>query len=269
MNILKGISIVGATLLAASSTSFADGQSTECTANTICYCVQNDLKSVIASRVSEIRARIAEQRGFGKAIGYLSIPISTIAGSYFNVNVKVAARTKERVEERFGVRSVWLLNTAAREFSLPGSARGPDYMLMWTRVLEGEKGFGPDFDFVYFTGPSDFSGFFAFDGRGDMEKLDRYYDGLSRTDARLASAVSKTDFRNYYALRASVSYSVGSHDEWNVIRKINDRRRTPDGVDAGYGIANEIAVLFDGNGVAPGLLNMATGEGNELACPTK
>ena len=261
--------VAAAALLTASTPSLADGLTTQCTANSICYCVQNDLKSTIDMRVDEIRKRIKEQRDQGKAIGYLSTPISTVAGSYFNVNVKIAAHIKERVEERFGVRSVWLLNTAAREFGLPGSAKGADYMLMWTRVLEGEKGFGSEFDFVYFVGPSDFKEFFSLDGHADMEKLEHYYDGLIKTDTGLAGAVAKTDFRNYYALRASVSYSLGSHDEWNIIRKINDHRRAKDGLDAGFGVASEIAVWFDGNGVAPGLLNAFTGEGNEAVCPTK
>jgi hypothetical protein len=247
--------------------SLADGVSTECTANAICYCVQNDLKSVIAGRVDEIRARIAEQRRQGKAIGYLSTPISTVAGSYLGVNAKVATSLKERVEERFGVRAAWVLNTAAREFVLPGSAKGGDYMLMWTRVLEGDQGFGPDFDFVYFVGPTDFGRFFGFDGHADMEKLERYYDGLSKTDAALPSAVTREEFRNYYGLRASVSYSAGSHDEWNIIRKINDRRRSKEGVAAKFGLPKQIAVLFDGTGVAPGLFNAATAEGNEGACP--
>ncbi|MGY4447933.1 hypothetical protein ACVWZR_002593 [Bradyrhizobium sp. i1.3.1] len=135
--------------------------STECTPNGLCYCVQNDLKSVIATRVEEIRTRISAQRQQGKAIGYLSIPISTIQGSYLPVNVKIAARTKERVEERFGPRSLWLLNTAAKEFSLPEAAKGEDYMLMWTRVLEGPDGFGRDFDLIYFAGPSDFANYIS------------------------------------------------------------------------------------------------------------
>jgi NAD(P)-dependent dehydrogenase (short-subunit alcohol dehydrogenase family) len=51
----------------------------------------NELKSFIANRVDEIRARIAAQRQQGKAIGYLSIPISTVQGS-----------TPDRVESRLG-----------------------------------------------------------------------------------------------------------------------------------------------------------------------
>src|SRR5882724_3201283 len=171
MKLLNAISIMAVTACAVATGPVARAEvSTECSSNALCYCVQNDLKSVIATRVDEIRARIATQREQGKSIGYLSIPISTAAGSYFGVNIKVAARTKERVEERFGPRSLWLLNTAAKEFSLPGAAKGADYMLMWTRVLEGNDGLGRDFDFIYFTGPTDFAQYFSLDGHADLEK---------------------------------------------------------------------------------------------------
>jgi hypothetical protein len=246
----------------------ADGAqlSTECSPNGLCYCVSDDLKSTIATRVEAIRARIATQRQQGKAIGYLSIPISTVAGAYLPVNAEVAAATKARVERRFGSASLWLLNTAAKEFALPGAASGADYMLMWTRVLEGGDGLGRDFDLVYFTGPSDFGQYFSFDGRADMAKLEKYYDGHARADAGLR-AINKTDFRNYYALRASVSFSLGSHDEWNIIRTINEKRRASKDDDDGFGVAKQIAVLFNGTGIAPGLFDAPTQAGDEGKCP--
>ncbi len=238
----------------------------ECSLNALCYCVHDDLKNVVASRVDEIHERITAQRQQGKAIGYLSIPISTVAGSYFGVNIKVAARTKERVEGRFGVGSVWILNTAAKEFALPGTASGADYMLMWTRVLEGADGLGRDFDFIYFTGPSDFGQYFSFDDRADMEKLDAYYDDLAKTDTGVR-AVNRIDFRNYYGLRASVSFSFGSHDEWNIVRTINEKRRSKkEGADS-FGLAKQIAVFYNGTGVAPSLFDSTTAAGNEGKCP--
>jgi hypothetical protein len=240
--------------------------STECSTNRFCYCVDVDLEKTIATRVDEIRARIAAQRQQGKAIGYLSIPISTVAGSHFGVNTKVAARTKERVEERFGARSVWLLNTAAKEFSLPNAASGADYMLMWTRVLEGDDGLGGNFDFVYFTGPSDFAEFFSLDGYADMAKLNAYYDRLAKTGIR---KVDRADFRNYYGLRASVSFSYGSHDEWNIVRTINGKRRARKDEAGGYSVARQIAVLFNGAGVAPGLFEPPATAGNEGKCPVQ
>jgi hypothetical protein len=262
---LAAMIIATAPMLAAGSAARAE-PSTECSPNAFCYCVGDDLKSVIAARVEAIRAVIAAQRRQGKAIGYLSIPISTIAGSYIGVNAKVAALTRARVEARFGAASSWLLNTAAKEFALPSSATGADYMLMWTRVLEGSDGLGRDFDFVYFTGPSDFGQYFSFDGHADMAKLERYYDDHAGSDAGLR-AIGKADFRNYYGLRASVSFSLGSHDEWNIIRTINEKRRASKDGEGSFGVGGQIAVLFNGGGIAPGLFDAATEAGDEGKCP--
>jgi hypothetical protein len=263
--ILAGTIAVMAPMMALNSAAGAQ-LSTECSPNGFCYCVTDELKSTIAARVEAIRARIAAQRQQGKAIGYLSIPISTLAGAYMGVNAEIAAGTKDRVERRFGSASAWLLNTAAKEFALPGTASGADYMLMCTQVLEGSDGLGRDFDFVYFTGPSDFGQYFGFDGRADMAKLEKYYDGHAKTDAGLR-ATNKTDFRNYYALRASVSFSLGSHDEWNIFRTINEKRRARKDGDDSFGVARQIAVLFNGTGVAPGLFDAATQAGDEGKCP--
>jgi len=159
-------------------------QVTECTTDAFCYCVRTELRGIIQQHVDDIRARIAAEKAKGKAVGYLSIPISTVGGSYFGENLKIAGEIKERVEARFGVKAAWLLNTAAPEVSLPQGATGPEYMLMWTKVLEGSSGLG-DLDFVYFTGPSEFARHFGLDGHADMEKLEAYYDSLLKTDENL------------------------------------------------------------------------------------
>ena len=91
--------------------------------------------------------------------------------------------------------------------------------------------------------------YFNLNGIGDMEKLETYYDELARQDQDLAR-IDKRQFRNYYALRASASVSVGSHDEWNIIRVINEKRRH-DSHKAEFGIARQVGVLFDGGGLAP------------------
>jgi hypothetical protein len=179
---LAGMIAVIAVIAAVVATGPAAGAqlSTECSPNGLCYCVSDDLKSTIAARVEAIRAGIVAQRQQGKAIGYLSIPISTIAGAYLGVNAEIAAGTKARVEQRFGSASLWLLNTAAKDFALPGTASGADYMLMWTRVLEGNDGLGRDFDFVYFTDPSDFGQYFAFDGRADRRSWKNIMTAMPR-----------------------------------------------------------------------------------------
>lgn len=225
---------------------------TECSAINICYCVESDLKGAIDTNVSKIRQAIAEQKADGKAIGYMSLPISTVGGSYFGVNVDVAAATKAKVEKRFGAKALWILNPGTPAFSLPSGANGADYMLMWTRVLEGPGGLGEDFDFFYFVGPTDFASALGLTGEGDMEKIDAIFDQRYAADEGLRRAVeqgrvSKATFRKYYGLRASIAFSYGSHDEWNILRILNERRRG----GTQFGVANQIASFFDGHAAAP------------------
>ena len=251
--------VLGAPLAASIDDARAE-KATECTRDGFCYCVTTELRGSIQQNISDIRTLISAQRARGKAVGYLSIPISTVAGSYYGENVKVAAEIKERVEERFGVHDVWLLNTAAKEVSLSPTATGADYMLMWTNVLEGDNGLGA-FDFVYFVGPSEFAQHFGLTGKADLEKLEAYYDATIKTGAELKK-VDRRAFRDYYGLRASVAFSYGSHDEWNIVRAINQKRIA----DASYGIARQIGVFFDSKPAAPGLLEAPIASGNSGAC---
>src|SRR5216684_1580624 len=235
-------------------------KATECTRGGFCYCVNTELRGAIRQNISDIRAMIAAQRTQGKAIGYLSIPISTVSGSYFGENTKIAAEVKELVEERLGVHAAWLLNTAAKEVSLPAGATGADYMLMWTNVLEGMNGLG-DFDFVYFAGPSEFARHFGLNGKADLEKLEAYYDATSKTDPELKK-IDRRTFRDYYGLRASVAFSLGSHDEWDIVRAINQKRVA----DPKYGISKQISVFFDAVPAAPGVLESSVAAGYAGAC---
>lgn len=228
---------------------------TDCSGNGICYCMNSDFKPVIDSQVDKLRGIIAAERAKGRAIGYLSLPLSTLGGSYFDVNAEVGIKTKERVETRLGASSAWVLNPGMREAAIPdvGGARagGAEYMVMWTRVLEGSSGLGDDFDFVYFAGPSDFAAYFGLTGVGDMDRIGAFYDERLKTDAGLRRLVEQgrvtpIAFRNYYGLRASVSFSLGAHDEWNIVGKINARRRA----DAKFGTGNQLPSLFDGRAVS-------------------
>src|SRR5215213_3970029 len=99
----KLIPILAAVLCAALASAGAQAaRVTECTAINICYCVETDIKPAIDTNVSKIRQAIAEQKSYGKAIGYMSLPISTVGGAYYGINVEIAARTKDKVEKRFG-----------------------------------------------------------------------------------------------------------------------------------------------------------------------
>ena len=242
------------------------GTATACTAIDLCYCVNTDVRSQIDANVARVRQLISEQRKQNKAIGYMSIPLSTAGGSYFGVNTDVAAQIKDNLEKRFGANSAWILNPGA-EGNLPPAATGADYMFMWTTILEGAKGLGEDFDFFYFVGPSAFRRFFGLDGTGDMEKIDAYFEQRLTTDPNLKKAVdekkvSKRTFRDYYALRASVAFSYGSHDEWNIARIINERRRGADD----FGIANQLSILFDGRAAAPSAAEAPIASGDVGRC---
>jgi hypothetical protein len=239
---------------------------TACTTLNICYCVNKDLLEAINANVARVRQLLVDQRAQGKAIGYLSIPLSTVGGSYFGVNREIGEQTKARIEKRYGVHSVWMLNPGA-EGNLPTTATGADYMLMWTKILEGRSGLGEDFDFFYFVGPATIGQFFGLDGNAEMEKIDAYFDKRAATDEGLKkaiadNAVTKTTFRNYYALRASVSFSYGSHDEWNIARLLNERRRGAND----FGIGKQIAILFDGRAVSPGDYEAAAAPGDAGRC---
>jgi hypothetical protein len=234
-----------------STSAAATAKVTACTVINLCYCINADKRDAIAGNVARVRQLIADQKALGKAIGYLSIPLSTAGGSYFGVNQDVANKAKERIEKRFGANSAWILNPGA-EGNLPSGASGADYMYMWTQILEGRNGLGEDFDFFYFTGPADFSKFLSLTGEGDMETIGAYFDQRLASDAGLKKAVeqgqvTRASFRNYYALRASVAFSFGSHDEWNISHVINERRR---GANE-FGIAGQIPLLFEGQAVTP------------------
>jgi hypothetical protein len=239
--------------------------STQCTSLGFCYCVNADLRPVMDKHVADIRKAIYAQRALGKAIGYLSIPISTIEGSYVGVNIDTASDVVARLEARMGKDFAWTLNPGAKDWTLPANATGADYMFMWASVLEGTDSLGSDFDFVYFVGPSDFAALLKLDGLSDMQKLEAYYDKRAATDPGIAK-VDKRAFRNFYALRASVAFSLGSHDEWNIAKAINERRRSR---DQSKGIPGQLAVLFDGHAVPPASYDAAVQPGNVGACVTK
>jgi len=239
---------------------------TECAKVGLCYCINDDQKAAIAAKIDRFRQVIAEQRKAGKAVAYLSVPMTSSGGGNFNVNRDVAEAAKAAIEKRFGADYLYVFNPANPEADLPKGSTGTEYMVMWTAVLEGPDGLG-DFDVAYFAGPQDFARYFGFDGNNDMAKLDAYFDKRVASDPEFAKAVqnglTKPAFRKYYALRASATVSRGAHDEWNIFRLINDKRRQ----DAKFGTPGQIPIVFDGQGVAPPQHESAISEGYVGKCP--
>jgi hypothetical protein len=255
------------TLIDSETAVAAQGYVTACTTLDICYCINSDFRDAIDVNVARVRQLIATYKAQGKAIGYLSIPLSPAGGGSFAVNSEIAAATAQSVTARLGSRSAWLLNPGAEAGDHMNGASGADFMYMWTQILEGPKGLGEDFDFFYFAGPTDFAKYFALTGQADLERLEAWFDTRIAQDPAFKTSVdqgsiTKAGFRNYYGLRASVAFSYGSHDEWNIARLINDRRRGA----ADFGIANQLAVFFDGHPVTPGGYENPTASGDVGRC---
>ena len=57
-------------------------QITACTKLDICYCVNTDYRDAISNNVARVRQLIADNKAAGKAIGYLSVPMSPAGGGW-------------------------------------------------------------------------------------------------------------------------------------------------------------------------------------------
>jgi 2-polyprenyl-6-methoxyphenol hydroxylase-like FAD-dependent oxidoreductase len=129
------------------------------------------------------------------------------------------------------------------------------------------SGTGDDFDFFYFAGPSDFARALGLTGEGDMERIDALFDQRYAADVKLRDAVaqgkvSKATFRNYYGLKASITFSYGSHDEWNILRLINVKRLG----GTQFGVANQIASFYDGRPTPPSAAEQPVSNGYMGRC---
>ena len=107
---------------------------------------------------------------------------------------------------------------------------------------------------------------FELDGTSDMAKIDQFFDKRVKSDPEFDKAVkgglTKGAFRNYYALKASWAFSRGSHDEWNIVRIINERRRA----DPKLGLPNQLPVLFDGRSLPAADAETVVSEGYVGKC---
>jgi hypothetical protein len=71
-------------------------------------------------------------------------------------------------------------------------------------------------------------------------------------DPRDVWSQKRADFLRFYGLRASASFSLGSHDEWAIVRLLNERRRAAS-VDASMvdgDTGDQIATFFDGKQIS-------------------
>ena len=163
--------------------------------------------------------------------------------------------------------------------SSPG---GGDYLRMWTKVLveDGGDNLGRLLDAFYFLGPRDVHSFFLKDGSdititagieiyfarkfsSDASFCDSYSvpgirwgvppKSLLNPDPRVVWTQRRKDFMRFYGLRASANFSLGSHDEWAILRLLNGARRKKTATSrmVAGDVGDQIAAFFDGNQVDP------------------
>jgi hypothetical protein len=234
-----------------------------------CYEVDPDFLPVINHAVQTLRAQVRVQEK-DKLIAYISVPLTARGGGYRPLNVEISDFLKARIESRSQGR-VWALAPGKAESELPKvngkSAEGGEYMYMWTQVLAGEDGKGTDFNFLFAAGPGEIASFFGIQNE-TFGAVDRYASLRSKGDADfLNNVASKPEMRKrfiaYYATKASVAFSDGSHDEWNIFNEINQGRRS----DRNFGLGDQIPIFFDGRAVDPAAMETKVSPGYEKACP--
>ncbi|MGY3839499.1 hypothetical protein ACWNPK_20555 [Bacillus atrophaeus] len=149
----------------------------------------------------------------------------------------------------------------------PLDRMGGNYMRMWTRVLveDGNKNLGDFFSAFYFVGASNVRDFFTLGGSIDLTSgVQEYFSRKYCTDPIFhkyfsegvdGSPLSKEewesrrkDFFRFYTIRASANYSKGCHDEWNILKILNNMRVK----EPSLGIGSQIAGYFDGRQISPG-----------------
>lgn len=181
---------------------------------------------------------------------------------------------------------------------------GNDYLRMWTRVLVEDdeqvgvknnhaamRHTGQHVDAFYFLGPRDVQAFFLQEGVSLTAGLEAYFARRYATDQDFRDAYTvegivwghkqpsqkqrqlreqwqrqRLDFFRYYGLRASANFSLGSHDEWNIFRLINQRRRaaTKDTGMVDGNVSLQLAGFFDGGQLDPGSTEMGLSRGYEI-----
>jgi hypothetical protein len=192
--------------------------------------------------------------------------------SAYQLESKAGTGLIVRHAERLGIDLEALAKSA-----MPG---GGDYLRMWTRVLveDGDHNAGRNFDAFYFLGPRDVYSFFTQGGALTMTAgIEAYFarkfamdatfrDGFSTWGINWGAPPDETtmqlkggwterrrSFLRFYALRASANFSLGSHDEWTILRLINQARlkvtRKAGQLDGDVG--DQLAAFFDGVQVDP------------------
>jgi hypothetical protein len=252
---------------------------------------EGDWMKLFDAHVTFIQQDIRRALAANRLVVYLSCPISSRGGSYSATNVEIANYTAERLSVEWGPRfwflnpaqyqmesaqGLGLIRMHANALGLAAGAvdalletdppSGGDYMRMWTRVLaeDDKNNWGARFSAFYFIAPSDSKRFFAQTGATNTTAgVESYFAEKYATDQQFREYFTGTgsqaeeaesrrrEFFRYYTVRAGANFSMGSHDEWNIWRELNERRICGP-TDEGFGIGSQIAGYFEGIQIVPG-----------------
>lgn len=146
--------------------------------------------------------------------------------------------------------------------------RGGDYLRMWLRILteDGESNLGGRFDAFYFLGSSDVWNFFTHSGKVNVTYgVEDYFARQFARDPEFRERFGEsphaptlaTDFFRYYTIKASSHFSLGSHDEYNIWRILNELRCEE------LGLAAQIPGYFDGRQLGLGAAEVPVTRGYE------
>ena len=164
-----------------------------------------------------------------------------------------------------------------------------DYMRMWTKVLVEDdetgtlKNSGANFDGFYFLGPSDVRAYFLNSENGDLTaSIQSYFSRKFSSDSAFRDTYTiknltwgleldsnsnpiprskeqadlldkwnsiRLDFFKFYSLKASINFSLGSHDEWNIWFLLNQKKIQV--LDRKTAIGNLTPAFFEGKQVTP------------------
>jgi hypothetical protein len=155
---------------------------------------------------------------------------------------------------------------------------------------------GQNFDAFYFLGPRDVHSFFL-TGETLTAGIHAYFARKFAIDADFREEYSnpdpswarlgprtplneaqyklrddwtykRLDFFRYYGLKASVNFSLGSHDEWLIFRALNalrrDKTRDPKRSMADGDVGDQIAGFFDGGQIDPASTETQVSRGYSL-----
>jgi len=163
-----------------------------------------------------------------------------------------------------------------------------------SKVPSSGPHFGSKFDAFYFLGPSDVHHFFTQGQSVQLtDTIEKYFaqrfaidcdfrdiysehptlewgkpageQSAAEQAARDTWELRRKEFVRFYALRAGVNYSLGSHDEWNIMVEIN-RHRTANKDKNGFPcIGDLLSAWFEGRQVPPGSSEAITVKGYDTS----